>query len=308
MVAGRAQRYRHPFRVSRVVVVAVAAVVALSAGLLSLPLASADEPRAAADASLRYVALGDSSASGPLIPNQIDAACLRSDRNWPRVLASTLGAELTDVTCSGARVPDLAGRQSSSIRPQFDAFGEDVELRRDIDLVTLAIGGNDIGGNQAFVTCATLTPQPTGPTCEERHTVDGVDQLAARIAATAPALGAALDQIHTLAPQATVLVVGYLTYWQPGGCFPADYYTPADADYLQATFDRLMDMLDQQATSHDATYVDIRTPSAGHGLCAPPAERWLEGAVPASPAYPYHPNAAGMANAARIIAAEVPRS
>jgi hypothetical protein len=47
--------------------------------------------------------------------------------------------------------------------------------------------------------------------------------------------------------------------------------------------------------------VDIRGAGVGHGLCEAPARRWVEGAAPASPAYPYHPNAAGMANAARII-------
>lgn len=41
---------------------------------------------AEASGRIRYVALGDSSAAGPLIPDQIDATCLRSDRNWPHVL------------------------------------------------------------------------------------------------------------------------------------------------------------------------------------------------------------------------------
>ncbi|MEJ3749796.1 SGNH/GDSL hydrolase family protein [Actinomycetes bacterium KLBMP 9797] len=287
MLMIRSKRYRM-FRV------AVVVVAALVAGMVGTRLAAADEP-------LRYVALGDSSAAGPGIPNQINAACGRSDRNWPHVLATILRAELTDVTCSGARIPDLSGRQYGSIAPQFDALGPDT------DLVTLAIGGNDIAGSEAFVACATLTPEPTGPTCQERFTVGGVDQYATRVAETAPVLAAALKEIKRRSPQAAVAVVGYLTYWQPGGCFPADPYVPVDADYLQATFDRLMAMLADQAAAHGATYVDIRTPSADHGLCAPPAKRWLEGAIPAVPALKYHPNATGMANAAKIIAAAVPQ-
>ncbi|WP_328457211.1 SGNH/GDSL hydrolase family protein [Amycolatopsis sp. NBC_00438] len=251
---------------------------------------------AEAGGRIRYVALGDSSAAGPLIPDQIDTTCLRSDRNWPHVLATRLGAALTDVTCSGATTADLTGRQAGIVAPQFDA------LRRDTDLVTLAIAANDIVLSSAFVTCAS-PDGPVVPSCRDQYTSGGVDRFAARIAATAPKVGAALTEIHRRSPAARVVVVGYLTYWPPGGCYPADPYTAADAGYIQATFDRLMVMLADQAGRHQASYVDIRGPSARHGLCAEPASRWLEGAVPASPAYPYHPNAAGMAAAAAIIAA-----
>lgn len=251
---------------------------------------------------LNYVALGDSSAAGPLIPNQIDATCLRSDHNWPHVLAGSLGATLTDVTCSGATTDDLTGSQFTGVAPQFDA------LSQDTDLVTLAIAANDIQLSQAFVQCAQTGPTPVGPTCQQRFTVGGADVFEQRIAQTAPKIAAALDEIHQLSPHADVLVVGYLTYWRPGGCYPADPFTPADADYIQHTFDKLMAMLAHESAQHAATYVDIRTPSAAHGLCEPEARRWLEGAQPASPAYPYHPNAVGMAHAAAIIRPFVPDS
>ncbi len=253
----------------------------------------------AANRPPRYVALGDSSAAGPLIPNEIDARCLRSDRNWPHVVAARLRAVLTDVTCSGAKTTDLAGRQAGVVEPQFDA------LRRDTDLVTLAIAANDVELGGAFVACATPTPVPAAPTCRERHTVDGVDQFAARTAATAPKVAAAIEEVHRRSPRAEVVVVGYLTYWRPGGCYPADPYLAVDADYLQGALDGVAAMLEEQADAHDATFVDIRTPSAGRGLCERPARRWLEGAVPASPAYPYHPNARGMAGAGGIIAEAV---
>ncbi|MFJ1767218.1 SGNH/GDSL hydrolase family protein [Amycolatopsis sp. NPDC088138] len=263
-----------------------ALVVALLACLVAAP--------AEASARIRYVALGDSSAAGPLIPDQIDTTCLRSDRNWPHVLAGRLGASLTDVTCSGATTADLTGRQAGVVAPQFDA------LRRDTDLVTLAIAANDIALSSAFVTCAS-PDRPVVPSCRDQYTTGGADVFTARIAATAPKVAAALAEIHRRSPAARVVVTGYLTYWQPGGCYPADPYTAADADYIQATFDRLTVMLADQAARGRASYVDIRGPSARHGLCAAPATRWLEGAAPASPAYPYHPNAAGMAAAAAII-------
>lgn len=263
-----------------------------SVGIIAVP--------AAANVPLRYVALGDSSAAGPLIPNQIDATCLRSDHDWPHDLAGLLGATLTDVTCSGATTADLTGSQAGVVAPQFDA------LRPDTDLVTIAIAANDIDLGSAFVACASTTPVPVSPTCQQRYTVNGVDQYEARIQAVAPKMASALTEIHRRSPHAKVVVVGYLTYWRRGGCYPADPFAPADANYIQDTFDRLMTMLAHQAAAHGATYVDIRRPSAAHGLCEPPANRWLEGAVPVAPAYPYHPNAVGMANAAAIIAAALP--
>lgn len=255
--------------------------------------------QAAATEPLRYVALGDSSAAGPLIPNQIDLPCTRSDHNWPHVVAEELGAALTDVTCSGAKTGDLAGRQFGVVPPQYAA------LTPDTDLVTIAIGANDIDLGAVVPSCASPLPDPIRPSCKERYTRGGTDQLAARIDATEPKIAAALTEIHRRSPHADVVVVGYLTYWQPGGCSPRDPIPPADADYLQATFDRLMAMLADQAAANDASYVDIRTPSAEHGLCAPIGKKWLEGLVPTAPTFPYHPNATGMANAGDIIAGAV---
>jgi hypothetical protein len=93
----------------------IVAMSVLVAAALGVPLALADEP-------LQYVALGDSSAAGPGIPDQIDATCQRSNNNWPRILATKLGAQLTDVTCSGATTQHLAGSQFSGVAPQFDAL------------------------------------------------------------------------------------------------------------------------------------------------------------------------------------------
>lgn len=251
---------------------------------------------AAADDELEYVALGDSSAAGPLILPQIDLACLRSSRNYPHVAAARLGARLTDVTCSGAVIPDFTSKQFGFVSPQFNA------LKASTDLVTVAIGGNDTGLVAAALSCINLAPEPFGASCKARFTAGGHDQLAARIAATAAPFGQALDRIHALSPNAKVLVTGYGTYLRPGGCFPLAPVWPRDADYLQATIDRLNTMLATVAAAHNAAYVDLRTPSIGHDVCAPIGERWLEGLVPSSITAPLHPSALGMAAFGRIVA------
>jgi lysophospholipase L1-like esterase len=274
----------------------LAGAVALLAGVL----ASATTTAQAAD-PLEYVAIGDSSAAGPLIPWQIDLACLRSSVNYPHIAAKQLGARLTDVTCSGAVIPDFTGKQFGFLAPQFNS------LKSTTDLVTVAIGGNDTGLVTAALGCINLLPPPAGSSCKARFTAGGKDQLAARITATGPAVGAALERIRELSPHAKVLVTGYGTYIRPNGCWPLVPVWSVDANYLQATVDRLNTMLAQQAAAHGAEYVDLRTPSIGHDACAPVGTRWLEGLIPSSIAAPLHPSQAGMAAFGRIVAAQAVR-
>ncbi|MFI0257913.1 SGNH/GDSL hydrolase family protein [Streptomyces sp. NPDC017056] len=284
---------RSPRRAGRV----AAAVAVLAA--LGTPTATANTVSATAPVRKpHYVALGDSSAAGPLIPAQTSLTCLRSNRNWPTAAAARLGAELTDVTCSGAKTADLTGRRLVLVPPQFDA------LRTDTDLVTLAIGANDISLGTALPSCVRPLPQAVAPgrTCEAAYTAGGRDRLAERITRTAPKIAAALRQIHRRSPHAKVYVVSYGTYFQPGGCWPKEPIWPGDADYLQNTFDRLHTMLAGQAAAGGADFVDIRTPSARHGVCAAKGEKWMEGLLPTSTAAPYHPNGTGMAHAGATVA------
>jgi hypothetical protein len=266
------------------------AVGVLLTGLLSPALAHASDP-------LEYVALGDSSAAGPLILPQIDLPCLRAGVNYPHVAAAKLGVRLADVTCSGAAIPDFSGRQFGFVPPQYDA------LKPTTDLVTVAIVANDSGLFQAALSCINLLPAPAGVSCKARYTAGGKDQLAASIDATGPALGKALDRIHALAPNARILVTGYGTYLRPGGCFPRVPVWPVDGDFLQGTIDHLNRMIATQSAAHGATYVDLRTPSIGHDTCAPESQRWLEGLIPGSDAAPLHPSRRGMAAFGALVAA-----
>jgi hypothetical protein len=46
--------------------------------------------------------------------------------------------------------------------------------------------------------------------------------------------------------------------------------------------------------------VESYTPK-GHDACAAPGQRWIEGQVPASPAFAFHPNGAGMKAQTKMI-------
>ena len=261
--------------------------------------------QAGASASYQhYVALGDSYASGPFIPNQSlnPIGCVRSDHNYAGDLTRALGIPtLVDVSCGGATTTDMTQSQSvplGSNPPQFDA------LAANTDLVTVTIGGNDIGFSSILETCAveSLT-NPFGNPCQQHYTAGGTDQLAAAVAATAPKVAAVLAGIRQRAPQARVVVVGYLRILPPsGGCWPVVPIARGDVPYLNGVQTELNGMLGQQASNAGDTFVDPGV-IQGHDVCQPESRKWVEGIVPTSPAYPVHPNAAGMAEVAGLLGA-----
>ncbi|MDU0288817.1 SGNH/GDSL hydrolase family protein [Saccharothrix longispora] len=285
-----------------VVALALPASVLPVPGLPTPPAAAAERAAAPEAAALAYVALGDSMPSGPLIPSPTGPlACGRSTHNYPHELAARLGAALTDVTCSGAAGRHLTEPQELSLLdipagtapPQFDA------LRPDTGLVTLTIGGNDVGLVGIAQDCVRLDPAATP--CAGEHEA----RLAQRLAGFGPKLAAALDGIRARSPRARVVVTGYGLYIKAGGCWPVQPVLPADADFLQGGVDRLNAVIAERSAAHGAEYVDLRTPSAGHDACQAPWDKWVEGYVPTDLAAPLHPNRRGEANYARIIADHV---
>ncbi|RRO13838.1 SGNH/GDSL hydrolase family protein [Saccharopolyspora rhizosphaerae] len=232
--------------------------------------------------------MGDSAAAGPLVPHpDPNLLCFRSTKNYPQVAAARWGAELVDVTCSGAETEDFAGRQHVVLPPQYDALSETT------DLVTVTIGGNDVDLVQAAVSCLNALPEPVGSSCADRFTAAG-DELSERIDAFLPDFDAALDEIAHRAPDARVVVVGYGTYLPPGGCHPKQPMWARDADHVQSKVDELSARLGERARAHGAEFVDLGPVSEGHDVCRPPEQKYFEGLVPTSWAAPLHPNARGM--------------
>jgi len=218
-------------------------------------------------------------------------------RPTTRTIWPTLdGVTLVDVTCSGATTDNLTGPQAAT-PPQFDA------LTADTDLVTVTIGGNDAGLINIAIGCFNVSR--FGQSCKSRMTAGGVDQLAAAVDGAIPKVGNALAEIRRRSPQARVMVTGYGTYLQPGGCYSANAPVLAvDADYVQSGVNRLNAGIRAQANLHGATYVDLAGPGVGHDVCAPANRRWIEGVL-ARQAAPLHPNAAGMAAFSRLIGAQL---
>ena len=248
-----------------------------------------------------YVALGDSYTAGPLIPLQENTplGCLRSDHNYPHLVAAALAVPtFRDPSCSGAETEDMTSPQGVNPGPnppQFDS------LDRDTKLVTLGIGGNDIGFSEIIEKCFASTP--TGHPCQDHYVVNGHDELAERIDSTAPKVAAVLQGIHQRSPKARVFVVPYLAILPESGpgCWPQLPIAPEDVPYLRGIEEKLNAMLAQQAAANRAGFVDAYTASIGHDACQLPGFRWVEPVIPASPAAPVHPNLFGIQGYAAVV-------
>src|SRR5215218_10661708 len=135
---------------------------------------------ATAARAANYVALGDSYAAGPLIPNPVlPLGCLKSDRNYAHVAAPSIGLTLRDASCSGAKTNDMTNPQN--VEPDGPNPPQLNSLDASTTVVSLTIGGNDIGFSEVAESCITINP--FSHPCLDKYNAGGNDQLKARIEA-----------------------------------------------------------------------------------------------------------------------------
>jgi lysophospholipase L1-like esterase len=261
---------------------------------------------APASAATEYVALGDSYAAGPLIPLQIPPfGCLKSNNNYAHLASRQLGLALTDPSCSGAETEDMTNPQNvdpdGPNPPQFDS------LTRKTRIVTIQIGGNDIGFSSIARDCTSTTNE--GTPCQDRYVHDGRDEISERIVATAPLVAAVIQGIHARSPKARVLFVNYAAILPDSGpgCWPQMPITDGDVPYVRAKQKELNAMVAAQAAANGAELIDWYTASIGHDACQPPVIRWVEPVVPVNAAAPVHPNLGGMMGASDLLVAALSR-
>jgi len=285
---------------ARTLLVALASVLALLAG---------HAPAATAKPS--YVALGDSFTAGPVIPLQIPPlGCLKSDHNYPHLAAPDLRPPtFRDASCSGAKTDHMTRQQNvepGPNPPQFDSLDADTRI------VSVGIGGNDIGFTEILRNCSSSSPQ--GQPCQDRYVSGANDEISERIKDTAPKIAAVLQGIHARSPKAAVYVVSYLPILpEPDqdlaadgpGCYPQIPVAYADVPYLRDKQKELNQMLADQAAGNNASLVDAYSAGIGHDACQLPSVRWVEPSAPAAPAAPYHPNLDGMQGTSRALKATV---
>jgi GDSL-like Lipase/Acylhydrolase family len=254
-------------------------VLAATPSLIAVGAIVAYQPAATADAG-EYVALGDSYASGVGTREYDDSSgsCKRSPYAYPAIDASRIGASLTFVACSGARVSDVVNNQVG-------------ELDSATAWVTVQVGGNDAGFSDVITECALPA---WASNCARR-----VAEAQAFIRDQLPGLLDGLySEISARAPAATVVVVGYPRLFNGEDCNAGTWFSPDDERLLNETADLLGSTISGVAGSHDFSYVDPISAFIGHAVCDD--VEWINGL--SNPiAESYHPNRDGQVGYADLV-------
>lgn len=267
----------------------------------SAPMAAASTGEDSAP-TFEHVNLGDSFSAGsgvlPLVPG-VPEDCSQSELNFAHIVAREQGYSLSDVSCGGAATKDFYAPQIDGVQAQLDA------LSPSTDLVTLMIGGNDNNiFADAIASCVGAAVKQFGVAnpCEQNNGHRFDDTITD---ITLPDVRQALADIHTRAPEAKVVIVGY-PWLLPAAhtCAPSIPVAPGDAPFVRALQTTLNDAIRQAAEDTDTTFVDMSAASEGHDACQPVGVRWVEPLFFAQHRAPLHPNALGTA----AIAAEVTKA
>jgi lysophospholipase L1-like esterase len=248
----------------------------------------------------QYVALGSSFAAGPGVTVSADrppTRCARSADNYAQLLARRLNLHLRDVSCSGATTTHILGAWRE-LPPQIDAVSADTRL------ITLTIGGNDVGYIGTLITdsCRSFPAPPPGTPggkCPVVTIPSGawtqVDLAMRQIVA----------EIRRRSPKAQIIFVDYLTVLPARGRCATTPLTAQQADTGRATAKRLAALTARVAAETGSEVLKMSAMSRSHDACS--SEPWVSGfSLTASPGtIPYHPNARGMAAVADALARRI---
>lgn len=240
-------------------------------------------------------ALGSSFAAGPGIEPVVDHGAMRSGMNYAHQLSERLGAELVDLTVSGATTANVIDTPQdtgtgSPTAPQMDGVPEHA------DVVTITAGGNDLqfAGAMLFVAWQRLEPDSPMVSVLGGMFSGGIPQpTTADIERATEGLVRVIEGARARAPHCRVILVDYLTVLDP-----------ASLDHTPFTAEELAQFLTIQtaigtvfADAAARTRADLALASAlsqGHALGS--ADPWVQpfhrdiARTPGS----FHPNEAGM--------------
>lgn len=252
----------------------------------------------------RYVALGSSMAAGPGIQPRVTGsprAAGRSARNYAHLVAAGLGADLVDVTYSGATTAHVLRESQRGAPPQVEA------LDGSESLVTITIGGNDAGYVPMLFVAGLPRVTRFVPLLGawRRNLLDPASRAHA-LAAVAGSLVEVGQAVRQRSPRATVLFVDYLTLLPPVGS-AARPLSDADAALGRHIADTLEALTADAAEATGCGVVRAGQASrAHHAWSEDPWTTRFGCPIPRRPA-PLHPNADGMRAVADLVLAAVPR-
>ncbi len=218
---------------------------------------------------VHYVALGDSYSSG-VGAGDTSGSCVQSPNSYAKRWATAnTPTSFTFAACSGARTSDVVKSQLSA-------------LNASTTLVSITIGGNDVGFSSIMETCVLHSTA----SCEAA--VAAGEKYANT---TLPGLlDTMLGDISAHAPAAQVVVLGYPDFY--------DLSVPVcvglssgDHQALDNGINDLDGVIKTAAESNGDTFADVRSQFSGHELCD--AAGWLHSVDLFDISESYHPTAAG---------------
>ncbi|MGH2852702.1 MAG: GDSL-type esterase/lipase family protein [Solirubrobacteraceae bacterium] len=268
----------------------------------TLPVTTTPTPPPPAPASI-YVALGDSYSSGegvsPFLAGSDTAhdRCHRSTRAYAELLRGKPGfpSTLEFGACSGAKVANMY--------PGKGQYGErgQLELLSSQDaIVSLTIGGNDVGFGLIIKSCVLL------PACYLS------DNLPTRVLIkhTLKRLPSLYRAMLTRAPDAQVYVLGYPHFFSPHPSLFCNGIDRLEANWIsqmEDLFNEGAQKAIRKLADHRLHYVDTDNAFAGGELCSKKKPVYMNGVIKAHHEYSFHPTAAGQARLAHVLAIAVRR-
>lgn len=244
----------------------------------------------------QYVALGDSYAAMGSRDAQVTgpAECFRSGDNYPAVLAGDDRIkEFVDATCASAVTHDITSVRTGDegfISAQVDSLTEDT------DLVTISIGGNDIGFPDIARCFQEATAAGTESDCASKFP-DSTELFGP----TPEMLDHTYSSIRNKAPGADVFVTGYLPLiTENGDCPDAGFISDEDREWAASLTNELNELISKIASELHFTFV-LPEEAAEHTVCAEPSQRWTDLSGVETGAYPMHPTALGQEAMAQAI-------
>jgi len=229
----------------------------------------------ASASTVNYVAMGDSYASGLGAGNYSGGSCDRSSGAAGQLWANANApGSFAFVACAGATTADVINSQVSA-------------LSSATTLVSVTIGGNDVGFTDVMITCV------LGSTSDCVNAVSNAENEAST--QLPGELDNAFATIRNDAPSAKVVVVGYPEFYdlaKSSGCIGL---STTDRQALNGGAD-VIDAQEQAAAArHGFRWSDVRSAFAGHEICD--SASWLHSTDWLNLSDSYHPTANGQSNA-----------
>jgi lysophospholipase L1-like esterase len=241
-------------------------------------------PTAAAGPSgtLQYVALGDSYAAGVGAPPYLPGSCLQSKNGYPELLDSEKHIRLrVNATCSGATTSTVADTQLSALTPG-------------IELVTLTVGGNDLGFADLAEFCLAGTPE---------ECLKAIRAAEGKLPGLRSNLTDLYGDVADAAPKALIVVTGYPYLFESDPSNPIITAFNAATAALNKTIEDAVNAAHDTPPGVNIIYVDVTDQFGGHGIGSSD-DPFINGPTAGVPEA-FHPNAAGYRAYAKAISAAI---